>query len=393
MFNILAGIYALWGICALPASYPRFPGVSGWAWLALLAGYLPSVVASPDAGASLVSWLKFSSHTLALPFTLAALQAHRTNVHGLMKALGYGGLALLAVLWILFPYQFHRPDYDPVRYLQEDNLPFLFPFVLYALYQTKNRWWRWIMVTSSALLLVGYILVSNGRAALLGLAVAGAAMAIGLTPTIRRRALLAFSAILIGTALVGILTLSRPDAPHDRKNWKEWVYFVTSGRSELWIHAFQNPPRSLATGVGFGQEKTHPEVLHNRGNPHVGHLHNFLMDAWYETGFLGLLGLLFFLSIPIRITFGLGIAPVDPNYRMQIMFAAGIAAILTSAMLSFSYTSRQFSLYLPMLIAALVHLRHAKPACEPTSRDVQTDTRRQPGQQRLATLLHGEHAK
>ena len=87
-------------------------------------------------------------------------------------------------------------------------------------------------------------------------------------------------------------------------------------------------------------------------NVHLGHLHNFLFDAWYETGLVGLTALLTFVTVPL--VRGWRIARAGGEQGVWAgLFLASAAALLVAGLLSFSYASRQFALYLPMLLAAL----------------------------------------
>lgn len=64
----------------------------------------------------------------------------------------------------------------------------------------------------------------------------------------------------------------------------------TAGRTALWRQALEHPPKRLWLGVGLGNGRYATEILHfELGGVHtqVQHLHNFLMDVWYETGILG----------------------------------------------------------------------------------------------------------
>lgn len=77
----------------------------------------------------------------------------------------------------------------------------------------------------------------------------------------------------------------------------------------------------------------------------VKHLHNFLMDAWYETGLLGV-GVLVLL---IGLVFArLGCAwrrlSAEDRQRAGVLLAAALA-IITAGLLSFGYTSRYFACY------------------------------------------------
>jgi O-antigen ligase len=102
----------------------------------------------------------------------------------------------------------------------------------------------------------------------------------------------------------------------------------------------------------------------------VKHLHNFLLDAWYETGLLGL-GVLLAL---IGTVFG-RLAQVwrrlSTGDRQQAgVWLAAAFALITAGLLSFSYTSRQLACYLFLCLGCLCHFGGSKlPAGSDTGPD------------------------
>jgi O-antigen ligase len=88
----------------------------------------------------------------------------------------------------------------------------------------------------------------------------------------------------------------------------------------------------------------------------VEHLHNFILDAWYETGWLGLLMLFLFLgSIVTPVIRRLSMMTRDQKILAGVALAS-VVAILSAGLLSFSYASRQFGSYLMMCLALLAWL-------------------------------------
>ena len=84
-----------------------------------------------------------------------------------------GGITL-AGLYVLLPYYVlggSGQPFDPSTQLQEDNLPFLLPFMLGWIWrQQPGRWCYGAMIAVIAASL-GYVVLAEGRAALLGLCV------------------------------------------------------------------------------------------------------------------------------------------------------------------------------------------------------------------------------
>ena len=75
------------------------------------------------------------------------------------------------------------------------------------------------------------------------------------------------------------------------------------------------------------------------------HLHNFLMDAWYETGLLGVGALLALIgSVLARLSGNWRNLSPEDRQRAGILLSA-LMAIIAAALFSFGYTSRYFALY------------------------------------------------
>ena len=108
------------------------------------------------------------------------------------------------------------------------------------------------------------------------------------------------------------------------------------------------PPERAWLGVGIGNEADASAVLSFKiGNVsvQVKHLHNFLMDIWYETGLLGLGALLaLFGAVFGRLARVWRRLSVADRQRAGILLAA-VLAIITAGLLCFGYTSRYFACY------------------------------------------------
>lgn len=135
----------------------------------------------------------------------------------------------------------------------------------------------------------------------------------------------------------------------------------TNGRATIWWQALNSPPENHWLGVGFGNIASRVDVLRiadlaGIGEVTVRHLHNFILDAWFETGILGLSTFLAMLGVVLarvlRAWPGLG----QDHRRIAAAALAGVVALLTAGLLSFSYTSKQFALYLYLLLAVLLAL-------------------------------------
>jgi len=90
------------------------------------------------------------------------------------------------------------------------------------------------------------------------------------------------------------------------------------------------------------------------------HLHNFLLDAWYETGIIGLMSLLAWLGLMLRRGVRAWRSADGLAQQHAGLFLAASMAILTSGLFSFSYRSKPFSIYLFILLAALAFLDQSR---------------------------------
>ena len=135
----------------------------------------------------------------------------------------------------------------------------------------------------------------------------------------------------------------------------------TNGRATIWWQALSSPPENPWLGVGMGNLVSRVEILRiddlaGIGEVTVRHLHNFILDAWYETGILGLSAFLAMLGVVLARVLRTWPGPDQEHRRIAAAALAGVVALLTAGLLSFSYTSKQFALYLYLLLAILLAL-------------------------------------
>lgn len=349
LINVLLLIYLLWALIALPGSRVRVERKALLLFAAVLLAYLLSIPGSLEMKPAFHEWVKFALHMASFYITLAVLVQRPEALQRLIAALGGAGLVLLAALLAVLPFQMQKPDFLPVTHMVEDNLPFLLPFSLYYLTVVRRLpWGRWFGLALLCVVLA-YVAMSQGRAALAGLL--AALLVYGVFVLRWRMSRVAAVGLVLLALAVGVSydTFFRQAGVTD---WVAWLDKFTSLRSQVWRQALAHPPSNLLLGVGMGNVSAYSEVVVVGQGLHLGHLHNFLFDAWYETGLLGLTALLGFIAVPFargwRVARGGGELGAWAG-----LFLASATALLVSGLLSFSYTSRQFALYLPMLLAAL----------------------------------------
>lgn len=369
LYTVLVSLYALWGLPCLWQRRQWLDRVTTGLYLVLLGAMLIGIPGSIDPTGGLRVWGQFVMQTSTLLLMQAALRDSPANLDRLLNALALLGAISLAGLYLLLPYdwlEISGQPFDPSLQLREDNLPFLLPFLLYWLWRQGQCRWRLAAMIGLTVAVAAYVVLSEGRAALLGL-VAGLMVFCGLVLGWRLRwiLLLATLALVIGIAVhIGPFQKAELDTDHP-------LDAFTTGRSILWRQALAHPPERQWRGVGIGNEAYAADVLSFTigGKPvQVKHLHNFLLDAWYETGILGISLLMTLIGIVlIRLAQAWRRLSTGDRQRAGVLLAA-VLALMTAGLLSFSYTSRQLACYLFICLGGLSGMT-PPPATADTDRD------------------------
>ncbi|MGH8515364.1 MAG: O-antigen ligase family protein, partial [Gammaproteobacteria bacterium] len=269
---------------------------------------------------------------------------------------------VLATLYLMLLVHASDEDFRPSRQMLEDNLPFLTPFILYYLHEQGPKRPAFTVLALLAAI-TGYILLSQGRSALLGLVVVLVCYG-ALVLRWRIRTLVAVTS-LITAVLVASYGNQFVRGAWSRQAVIEAVDDFTSYRSMLWRQALAAPPNNPLVGVGMGNTSRNRSLLSMKIRrsavvAQAKHFHNFLFDAWYETGIIGLMSLLAWLGLMLRR--GVRAWRSADGFAQQHagLFLAASMAILTSALFSFSYRSKPFSVYLFIFLAALAFLDQSR---------------------------------
>ena len=360
LFNVLAGIYFLWGLAALirtPIVVSRGVVIL---YVLLLLSMTAGALGAQDSERALRKLMVFFSHSMAFFFTLMVLQRSARRVGGLMKTFAVAACLLIALLYVQLGYLIWHEPFAPGLQLREDNLPFMAPILFFVICRAGRRWpVRGVAAATVLGLVTLYVLVSGGRAALLGLLVAAS---VYLLTVLRRRwyeiAAIAVLAGALAFTLGGDRWLRQfpPESPDGSSGWMQRLDQFTSHRLSLWRQALQHAPANPWLGVGIGNARYTEQIMQTTPGQHVKHLHNFALDAWYETGALGVALLLGLLGV----LFAAGwqadrrLPPGARAYAGVLLSSA--AAIVAAALFSFSYGSNPFSFYLFVVLAALYAL-------------------------------------
>ena len=307
----------------------------------------------PDTGFK--EWCKFIAYSSGCFFILASLQRVPNPIERLIAGFGVSGLIVLATLYLMLLVHAGDEDFRPNQHILEDNLPFLTPFILYYLHEQGAK--RWPVLAFLAAI-TGYIVLSQGRAALLGLVVAlGCYGALVLRWRTRT---LAAGAFVIISVVVGIYGDQFVRGAWSRQALIEAVDDCTILIDAL-ARALAAPPNHPLVGVGMGntsrsQSLMSMKIRQSSVVAQAKHFHNFLFDAWYETGIIGLMSLLAWLGLMLRRGVRVWRSAAGLAQQHAGLFLAASMAILTSALFSFSYRSKPFSIYLFILLGALAFL-------------------------------------
>jgi teichuronic acid biosynthesis protein TuaE len=355
VFTGLLILYWLWALLVWRRP-ERFDRRLVLVFATLLTAFALGIPAALDPLRGTREWLKFAAEASVWLFAYAAIERVPGGLERLVRTLGFATIAMLGVLYGKLVWQLPSPDFSPTRTLQEDGLGFLTPFALYTLLSTGGRAGRW-----GAALFLGvagyYILLAQGRAALVGLAAAVFVFA-WLAERWRASTALAVTVVLFAAAVMtqGDVLLR---GAASRNTLSGATDQLSAGRTVIWRQALASPPRQLFVGVGLGNTALHERILTVDRGPDrapiiVKHLHNFVLDCWYETGLIGIGAVFLWLGV----FFARGAlrwrvaAPCERAAAGTLL--AGSFAVIATGLFSFSYLSKPFAVYLPLFLGALV---------------------------------------
>lgn len=363
LVNVIASLYLLWAIAAVLGLSIRVSRVLILLYAAVPLAFLLSLWGAPDFANGFESWFKFTTHVSVFLFTLIALQRVPAGESKLLRSWGVVAFTVVGLLYLILPWYVWQTPFQPAFQLKEDNLPFLLPLGLFYLRSLRSAATRRVLIWLFGAAVLFYIVLSQGRAALLAMAVAllvYGVLSVRWRPW--RAAGVTLLVLAVGIAL-GYSTFFR--GMEHAGDVESALDRFSSERTVLWRHALEHPPANVWTGVGIGNLQQQDPILHANGVS-VGHLHNFILDVWYETGFLGLAALVLFVGY---VLYGvLRSAPVlsqRAQDRSGVVLAS-IAAILVGGLLSFSYGSMPFDVYMFMLLALLWHISDSEVRADET---------------------------
>ncbi len=351
VFNSLTAFYGVWGLLAMPGRWRRIDRTLLWVYLLPVVVFGISLISAVDLQRGGQTWVKFAYVILTLFFTVAAMTEHPENQQRFFRWMGISAGATLVVLVVHSLIVSGGTQLVLTHQMRERDLPFLLPFAILALGQIESLPKRRALVALAIALVAVAIILSAGRSALVGLLAASCILGL-----LRFRMHPAFLAafclvVVIAGALISGSWFFRDATLGQRP--ADVLDTVSSKRTIIWRQALASPPENQLIGVGMGNVRFYEEILDLRNGSKVRHLHNFLLDCWYETGFLGLLALLTSYGIIGRRAWIAWptLSPLQRD-RLATLIAAAVA-IFAAGMLSFSYYSPQFTSYLFVLFAGI----------------------------------------
>lgn len=351
-FNILLGVYFFWGAFVFITRRPALPRWLLVSWLGLVAAFAVSLLASVDAQRSFETWFKWMGMLSVMPFTWMVLQTDQSKWPQLLRMLSGVALAFLLYQMLTLAYYaivhgnaFFTPEVQINRYtaLKEDNLPWLLPWML--LLVSASRWRRPSMGLLVALVVV-YIVAADGSAALAGMLVALFVFVSILHLQMKVRYVLGF-ALVMSVAVLAIAWWVPPVT--------ELAHQAANHRLEIWQRAIAAEGLNVFSGTGMGNAASLSDQIYAVNPGDVHHAHNFIVDVWLETGITGLSALLLFLATPAWVVWQHRACIRAEDRPVVVAAFASAAAILVAGLFSFSYASRQFAHYLPLLFVVMTY--------------------------------------
>lgn len=328
-----------------------FPPVALALYLALLAWGTLSAALSINPDGAYGKWAQYALLGTSYFITWALVRTiPEFSLERAIRMIGIAGLIGFAYYAARFLILSMSPDFHPELQVHGLVPAYLAPFALYFLWQTFKGQpgvvLSLVYLVSLALLLV----FSDSLTEVVTLAGALAVLVFFVVPN-KRRLMLALG----GTAIVFIVLILAFDpaghvvsqAEHTHEDWFTFLNQLSSFRTQLWYQAITIPPPNQWLGVGPSNVGLYPPVVITETYK-VGHLHNLLLDCWYELGVVGLALYVMFYGAQIR--------PIKADaaklFSLQygVMYAA-VAGILVATMLEQSYRSIHAALFVPFLFA------------------------------------------
>lgn len=343
--NVLFFSYLLWALLALRPRDWWLPPALRFIYIALVVLFLFSVWPAQQPGEALHFWFRWLAYMLVLPITLSVLRKRGLDIHSLENLLAIAtSVALTVFLYRLSAAMWKAEPFT----INSMVLAYQFPFLIAWLWRGEQAsQLRWLFIGLATLGVVGLFLADSSTEVLAALT--GALVFVAIRSGKGGRLL---AGVFLLVPLVLAVELLPKISQLQHSDWVQLLDTWSSRRTTMWIRALQNPPENAWLGVGMGNGQFAWPV----SSVGVKGFHNFLFDAWYETGLLGLGALLAFLAtLAWSVMRVLRSATVDVR-RQSAPWLASVAAILVAASLDHSYASVSFAMLMMFEVAVLLML-------------------------------------
>jgi O-antigen ligase len=359
LFTLVIWLYFLWGTAVFISKQVTLDKKYLLLFIILLISYALGIPFAEDPIRAFRKWINFVAMVAVFPISWMMLEDQgQEAAQRLIKWVAMLGLVMVVVAYGQLLYQTQQPGFSPILQMREDSMPYLLPFILLFLYKITNikaRWMGMIVVTAGVLF---YVFLSEGRAAQLS---AVLALFIFFIATLDVRW---YIACIVSILFLLAMAVGNLDTFIQLSGSEQGIYDVmnrfTSYRWELWDHAIEHAPDWNLFGYGMGNIRFVDEIVTFSSGGSVAHLHNFVLDLWFETGWVGLIAYLTFLISIIYAALS-RYASMSPELKGVVgAVLASAGAILVAGLFSFSYSSKQFGVYLMLCLALLAWCAGAK---------------------------------
>lgn len=332
-----------------------FPVAASILFVVLLAWGTLSAALSVDPRSAYGTWAQYALLSSGYFITWRLVrQIPYFSMSRALKMIGIVGLVSFVLYAAHYLVLLGSSDFRPESQIQGLVPAYLSPFTLYLLLQViPGR--RGVYLGLAYLISLSLLLVfSNSLTEVLTLATALVVMAFIVISNKRLLMLSLGSVVLFFIALallfdpVGTVLSQAPDQDG---SWFSLLNTLSSYRTQIWYQALTMPPPNPWLGVGPGNVGLYPPVVVSE-TLIVKHLHNLLLDCWYEIGLIGFVVYLSFYGAQVR-AMRLGAKNLHPHQR-GVMYAA-VAGIFVASMLEQSHRSHHVALFVPFLFALYSH--------------------------------------
>lgn len=332
-----------------------FPVAASILFVALLAWGTLSAALSVDPHSAYGKWAQYALLGSGYLITWGLVRhIPQFSMSRALKMIGIVGLFSFVFYAGRYLILLGSPGFRPELQIHGLVPAYLSPFTLYLLLQTLPGKRSVFLGLAYLIGLILLLVFSNSLTEVLTLAAALIVMAFFVAPNKR---LLMLSLGGVALIFIALILLFDPagavlsQAQGQDESWFAVLNELSSYRTLIWYKALTIPPPNLWLGVGPGNVGLYPPVVISETHI-VGHLHNFLLDCWYEIGLVGFIVYLSFYGLQIHAMVS---GAINLSTLQRGVMYASVAGIFVASMLEQSYRSHHVALFVPFLFALYSH--------------------------------------